>query len=39
MSWFIEGARRYQLRGKPIVDLCLHNSNVAESLGRKQVNT
>ncbi|CAB3365150.1 Hypothetical predicted protein [Cloeon dipterum] len=34
---FLECARRYQLSGKPLAELCDHNAAVAKQLGRHQV--
>lgn len=37
MDWFVESAKQYQLTGKPINELCEHNSLVAANLDRLQV--
>ncbi|XP_059470417.1 GATOR complex protein WDR24 [Neocloeon triangulifer] len=34
---FLECAKRYQLSGKPLAELCDHNAAVAKQLGRHQV--
>ncbi|EPQ10284.1 GATOR complex protein WDR24 [Myotis lucifugus] len=37
MSWFVDTAERYALAGRPLAELCDHNSKVARELGRNQV--
>ncbi|XP_073969024.1 WD repeat domain 24 isoform X1 [Rhodnius prolixus] len=37
VDWLITCAKRYILSGKPLADICLRNSSVAQSLGRLAV--
>ncbi|KAK2168594.1 hypothetical protein NP493_1217g00023 [Ridgeia piscesae] len=37
MKWFVESAKRYQLTGRPMEELCEHNATVALNLKRHQV--
>ena len=37
MRWFVESAKRYQLTGRPLEELCEHNATVALNLQRHQV--
>ena len=37
LSWLVESACKYRLRGQSMEELCKHNAKVAESLERPQV--
>ena len=37
MSWFVESAKRYKLKGRSLEELCDHNASVARDLERHQV--
>ena len=39
MNWFIGSAKRYQLTGRPLEELCEHNATVALNLRRHQVSS
>ena len=37
MSWFVESAKKYKLKGRSLEELCDHNASVARDLERHQV--
>ena len=37
MTWFVESAKTYKLKGRSLEELCDHNASVARDLDRHQV--
>ena len=37
LTWFVESAKRYKLKGRSLEELCEHNAAVARDLERHQV--